>query len=121
MSLNISRVKKSLKKKPRKCKKSSIMSNKKKTISVKFPSISPFNIFLECLSDAQHLRFEELLGLLEQGELTLDSLKPAELQQFSMFLSDKNNLQGLIKEWEPWWENEDVKNSLYIFFFLINE
>ena len=80
---------------------------------VKISSFFPFKIFLECLSDAQHQRFEELLDLLEQGELTLDSLKPAELQQFSMFLSDKNNLQGLIKEWEPWWENEDVKISLY--------
>lgn len=109
MSSNISRVKKSRKKKPKKCKKSLIKSKRKKTTSVRIRSLFPSHKFLECLSDAQHQRFEELLDLLEQGELTLDSLKPAELQQFSMFLSDKNNLQGLIKEWEPWWENEDVK------------
>ena len=69
------------------------------------------------LSDAQHQRFEELLDLLEQGELTLDSLRPEELQQFSMFLSDKNNLQGLIKEWEPWWEREDVRR-IFLFSYL---
>jgi len=71
---------------------------------------------LEVLSDRQHQRFEELLELLESGELNLDNLSPEELKNFSAFIGNKENLNQIIREWQPWWENEDVNTLLFFSF-----
>lgn len=67
-----------------------------------------YSSILEFLSDNKHKRFEELLNLIQDGELTFDKLTPDEMKQFSHFIKDGSNLQGMIKEWQPWWESEEV-------------
>jgi hypothetical protein len=64
------------------------------------------------LSDKQVERLEEILDGLDSGELSLENLSREELKEFENFIKDKRNLEGLLKEWVPWWKRESF--SYYI-------
>lgn len=66
------------------------------------------NINADPLTDQQVKRLEEILDGLDNGEMTIDKLSQEELKEFEEFIKDRRNLDGLIKEWSPWWEREAV-------------
>ncbi len=66
------------------------------------------------LTDKQVKRLEEILDSLDSGEMTIDKLSQEELREFEEFIKDKRNLDGLIKEWIPWWEREAVSLFVYL-------
>lgn len=53
-------------------------------------------------------RFREILEKLNQKKFTFEDLTLNEQKEFATFINDPENIKKHVKEWHPFWKNDEV-------------